>query len=264
MADATLRQLVEAVGEAADHALALWAGGQTTVRQWEKKPGDLVCEADIAVNGMLRDALGKIAPGAGWLSEETVDDARRLDCEDVWIVDPIDGTRDFLNGKPGWAVSVALVRAGKPILGVLAAPARNEIWYADANGGARRNGRALTASRRAQFPGARVPADRLLPIDHDLVQVDKPNSIALRMAMVGADEADLLATVRWGNEWDIAAATLIAQEAGAAVTDALGRPITFNRPDPVALGIVCCAPAIQPAALERIAAHAKAMADKGR
>ncbi len=93
--------------------------------------------------------------------------------------------------------------------------------------------------------------------------MEKPNSIALRMAMVAADEADLVATVRWGNEWDVAAAALIAQEAGAVVTDALGEPLSFNRPEPTAFGLLCAAPGIHEAATERLGPRARDLLARG-
>jgi len=255
--DEVLRPLVDAVSHAAEHALELWAGGETLVKRWEKEPGQPVCDADIAVNQMLREALAKIVPDAGWLSEETADNADRLSGHRLWVVDPIDGTRDYLRGRPGWAVSVALVVHGQPVAGVLAAPARGELWVGEAGQGAWRNGERLRASDRRHLPGARVPADTLPRADSDLVPVHKPNSIALRMAMVAAGEADLVAAMRWGSEWDIAAAALIATEAGAAVTDALGQPLNFNQPDPIALGVLCCAPGIHDQAVERLSARAQ-------
>lgn len=262
MVDAGIRRLVDAVAEAADHALELWAGGATKVRQWEKEPGQPVCDADLSVNRMLHERLSDLDPEAGWLSEETVDNADRLAAQRLWVVDPIDGTRDYLRGRRGWAVSVALVDRGRPIAGVLAAPARNELWIAQAGKGAWRNGVLIQASGRSRLSGARVPVDALPRADRDLTVVHKPNSIALRMAMVAADEADLVATLRWGAEWDIAAAALIAQEAGAAVTDALGQPLSFNQPDPVALGVLCCAPGIHAAAVERIRERAHKVRDE--
>lgn len=257
--DAFLRDTVAAVSDAADRALTLWAGGEPSVRRWEKAPGELVCEADLEVNALLRTRLSAIDPDAGWLSEETADTAHRLDLSRVWVVDPIDGTRDYLRGRAGWAVSVALVEDGIVRLGILAAPARNELWIARAGEGATRNGRALAASGRTALPGARVPADQLPRVDRDLIAVEKPNSIALRMAMVAAAEADLVATIRWGNEWDIAASALIAAEAGAAVSDALGAPLRFNRPQPTAFGVLCCAPGIHAAAVERLEDRTRAM-----
>jgi len=94
--------------------------------------------------------------------------------------------------------------------------------------------------------------------------VAKPNSIALRIAMVAADEADLVATLRWGYEWDVAAATLIAREAGAAVTDAFGKPLVYNKRDPRAFGLLVSSPAIHPAAVERLAKRAREYAKQGR
>lgn len=255
--DASLRAVVSAVADAADHALTLWANGETRVRQWEKVPGHPVCEADLSVDAMLRERLSAIDPQAGWLSEETADTVHRLGVPRVWVVDPIDGTRDYLRGRPGWAVSVALVDRGAVTLGILAAPARNELWVAQLGKGATRNGVTLQAGSRKTLPGARVPAEQLPRIDRDLVTVDKPNSIALRMAMVAADEADLVATVRWGNEWDVAAAALIVQEAGGTVTDALGDPLLFNRPQPTAFGLLCAAPGIHDAAVERLTPRAR-------
>ncbi|MEZ5713459.1 MAG: inositol monophosphatase family protein [Sphingobium sp.] len=257
MADGAIRPIIDAVTQAADHALELWAGGATQVKRWEKIPGHPVCDADIAVDEMLRASLMEIAPDAGWLSEETADSAARLSMARTWVVDPIDGTRDYLGGKPGWAVSAALVEHGQPVIAVLAAPARNELWVAQTGKGARRNGRTLSASARERIAGARVPADALPQAEQDLTCVPRPNSIALRMAMVAADEADMVAGLRWGYEWDIAAAALIAAEAGAIVTDVLGDPLAFNRPDPVALGILCCAPGIHDAAVARLAERAR-------
>jgi myo-inositol-1(or 4)-monophosphatase len=251
------RAIVSAVADAADHGLTLWANGETRVRQWEKVPGHPVCEADLALDAMLRESLTAIDPTAGWLSEETADTVHRLGLSRVWVVDPIDGTRDYLRGRRGWAVSVALVEDGAVRIGILAAPARNELWVAQAGRGATRNGKVLKAGTRTILPGARVPADQLPRADRDLVAVEKPNSIALRMALVAADEADLVATVRWGNEWDVAAAALICEEAGATVTDALGDPLRFNRPQPTAFGLWCAAPGIHGAAQERLAPRAQ-------
>jgi myo-inositol-1(or 4)-monophosphatase len=227
-------------------------------RRWEKVPGHPVCEVDLEADLMLRERLTVIDPEAGWLSEETADSAERLTRTRLWLVDPIDGTRDFLRGRPGWCISVALAGGGRPLLGVLDAPARGEHWRAEAGGGAWRNGKRLRVSDRTRLPGARVPADTLPKIDADLVPVPRPNSIALRIGMVAAGDADLLATLRWGNEWDIAAACLIAEEAGATVTDARGNPLRYNSTRGDAFGVLATAPAIHEAAVERLRDRATA------
>lgn len=240
----------------------LWPGDGHVVDSWDKEPGSPVSAADIAVDNFLRRELGRLLPSAGWLSEETTDHPARLDKGLAWLVDPIDGTRDFILGRPGWCVSVALVSERRPLIGMLAAPARGEEWLGIAGQGAWRNGEPLIASKRTVFAGSRVPADSLPGPDSDLTLVDKPNSIALRIAMVGADEADLLATLRWGFEWDIAAATLIAREAGAVVSDAFGDPLNFNKRDPRAFGLLVSSPGIHAAAVERLADRAVVLVGK--
>lgn len=259
------RQRLETiVREAGRIALERWPGNGHALRAWEKSPGNPVCEADLLVDRFLRRELTQLLPAAGWLSEETTDAPERLAGGLIWLVDPIDGTRDFINGREGWAVSVALISAGRPLLGLLCAPARGEFWQGEAGKGAWRNGRPLVASSRRELAGSRVPADTLARVDSDLVLVAKPNSIALRIAMVAADEADLLATLRWGWEWDIGAATLIAREAGAAVTDAFGDPLNYNKRDPRAFGVLVTAPAIHEAAVARLADRAADLSQRTR
>ena len=250
MADGALLEQVTAIAaEAAALALASWRGDFQT---WEKAPGNPVCEIDLSVDRLLRDRLSALLPDAGWLSEETADDAIRLSRRRLWIVDPIDGTRDYIRGRDGWAVSVALIEDGQPVLGVLDAPVRRQRWTAAAGQGARMNGERLAVSPRVDFAGSRTPVDALPKADRDLLMVPKPNSIALRMAMVAAGEADFLATLRWGNEWDVAASILIAREAGATVTDAIGRKLRFNQPRPQFFGVMAAAPGIHGAAVERL------------
>lgn len=235
-------------------ALGRW---RTDFAQWEKEPGSPVCEVDLDVDRMLHARLAALLPEAGWLSEETADRPDRLARRHVWVVDPIDGTRDYIRGRSGWCVSVALVEDGRPVLAVLDAPARDEVWRAAAGGGATLNGAPLKAADRRMLPGARAPVDALPKADRDLTAVEKPNSIALRIAMVAADRADLVATLRWGNEWDVAAAVLVAEEAGATASDALGAPLVFNKPDPRAFGVLASAPGIHAAAVDRLAERAR-------
>lgn len=258
MIDAARLQSI--IGEAGRIAHGMWPGAGHALETWEKAPGNPVCAADIAVDAFLKRELARLLPAAGWLSEETADDPARLNRDLIWLVDPIDGTRDFIRGRPGWAVSVALISSHRPLMGFLSAPARGEEWSAVAGQGAWRNGQRLAASRRAAFAGARVPADSLPLEDRMLTCVDKPNSIALRVAMVAADAADLVATLRWGWEWDIAAATLIAREAGAAVSDAFGQPLNFNKRDPRAFGLLAAAQPIHADAAAHLATRAKAIA----
>lgn len=253
MSNELLDAVSAAAREAGQVAMARWRG---EFAHWDKVPGEVVCDLDLELDALLIERLGGIDPEAGWLSEETVDSAERLLVPRVWVVDPIDGTRDFVRGRRGWAVSVALVEGGRSIIGVLDAPARDQHWAAAVGEGATLNGSPVRATVRTELKGARVPADILPKADSDLVMVEKPNSIALRMAMVARGEADLLAAMRWGHEWDIAAAALIAEEAGATVTDALGRKLRFNSTKGEMFGVLACAPGIHAAAVERLATRA--------
>ena len=256
--------LIAAVVEATRSAAALAERrGQDEYRRWEKVPGHPVCEIDLEVDALLFHALKAIDPEAAWLSEETTDGTGRLAAERVWVVDPIDGTRDYLRGRPGWAVSVALVEAGQPVIGVLEAPAMRQSWVAALGQGTTLNGEAMRVGNRAELAGARVPADTLPKADEDLIAVPRPNSIALRIAMVAEGAVDLCASLRWGNEWDVAAATLIAAEAGATVTDALGRPLAFNQKVPKLLGVLAAGPRLHDAAVARLAERARAVEAKG-
>jgi myo-inositol-1(or 4)-monophosphatase len=224
----------------------------TDYKRWEKAPGNPVCEIDLEVDAFLRGRLTALDPDAGWLSEETLDASDRMERKRLWVVDPIDGTRDYLRGRPGWCVSVALVEERTPLIGVLDAPARGEHWRSEKGRGAWRNGERLRVSGRRDLAGARVPADTLSGPDEDLLAIAKPNSIALRIGLVAAGEADLVATLRWGFEWDIAAAALIAAEAGATVSGALGQPLAFNSARGEAFGVLVATPAIHAAAIERL------------
>lgn len=252
-------RLLDITREAGRIAHSRWPGAGHTVSSWEKTPGDPVSEADLEVDAFLKRELGALLPSAGWLSEETADDPKRLKSDLLWLVDPIDGTRDFVRGRDGWAVSVALISRKRPLLGVLYAPARGQEWCAVAGQGATLNDTSITASARPVMSGARIPLDQLPQSDSDLVLVEKPNSIALRIAMVAADQADLVATLRWGFEWDVAAATLIAREAGAQVSDAFGNALSFNKRDPRDFGVLVSSAAMHDEAVGRLAERAAAL-----
>jgi myo-inositol-1(or 4)-monophosphatase len=252
--------VIAAVKEAAELAHRQWREGTApNAKVWEKSKGNPVCDIDLAVDLLLQERLGAILPDAAWLSEETVDDPVRLGANRLWLVDPIDGTRDYVRGRSGWCVSVALIENGQPLFAVMAAPAQAKLWVAQTGQGTTCNGERLIASNRLDFGGSRVPTDDLPKIDRDLVMVQKPNSIAMRMTMVACDRADLVATLRWGSEWDIAAAHLVAQEAGAMVTNATGQPIRYNKREPLDFGLICSSPGIHAAAVERLAERAGAI-----
>jgi myo-inositol-1(or 4)-monophosphatase len=231
-----------------------------SVKSWDKSPGNPVSDADIAVNDLIKRRLLGTRPDYGWLSEETADDARRLFAPKVWVVDPIDGTRAFIKGRDGFCVSVALVEAGRPTMAALSAPLRNQFFTARAGQGAHVNGAAIKPTPRSDLSGCAMLADKDLftasfwPEAWPEMSLSKPNSIALRMALVACGEADAAVALRPKNEWDMAAATLILEEAGGLWSDHAGQRPPFNRPNPVYATVVAAGPALYDEVLRRVSA----------
>lgn len=223
-----------------------------TARKWEKPAGlGPVTEADIEVNAVLHDILLAGQPGYGWLSEETEDSPARLDRPCAFIVDPIDGTRSFIEGSGTWAHSIAVVEGGVPTAAVVYLPARDLLYAAAAGQGATRNGAAIRATPRQELAGASVLAakpgyqpqhwrDGAVP---EVARVYRP-SLAYRLSIVAEGRFDAMFTLRPTWEWDVAAGDLILREAGAATSDRAGRPLRFNNPHPQVEGVVAANPAL--------------------
>jgi len=212
---------------------------------WDKGGGDdPVTEADIAVDRMLREELRAARPDYGWLSEETEDSAERLDRERVFIVDPIDGTRAFVDGTSGWGHSLAVVERGRPIAGVVFMPEQDKLFAAALGQGATLNGAKLAVSGQTAPDAAEILTTRpSLKPEHwpggvpGITRVYRP-SMAYRISAVGTGRFDGMVSFRQTWEWDIAAGVLIAQEAGARVTDADGVTLTLNNASPHVNGVI--------------------------
>jgi myo-inositol-1(or 4)-monophosphatase len=160
--------LGQAVRDAGDLALTTF---NSALKHWTKGKDSPVSEADIAVDHLLRERLLKIAPDAGWLSEETDDDRSRLDKARVWVVDPIDGTRAYIAGLLDWTISAALVESGRPVIAALFAPAENEFFSAVVKEGATCNGQRLQASDDGSLDGARISGPRRITEQHEAAGV---------------------------------------------------------------------------------------------
>jgi myo-inositol-1(or 4)-monophosphatase len=211
-------------------ALARDAFGKP-IKTWLKDRSSPVTEIDMAVDALLRRELAAIAPDAGWLSEES--EPARLAAPRLWIVDPIDGTRAFIAGQPDWAVSVALVEAGRPVAAALYAPVSEEFFLAAAGAGAMRNGVPISVSRGDAVAGARIAGpkgvlDRLGAAAPGLLIVPRVHSLALRIARVAEGSLDIALASRDARDWDLAAADLLVHEAGGALTTAAGTTIAYN------------------------------------
>ncbi|GHA30662.1 3'(2'),5'-bisphosphate nucleotidase CysQ [Devosia pacifica] len=203
------------------------------IKRWHKANDSPVSEADIVVDQYLRASLMAARPDYGWLSEETADDPDRLSRRRVFIVDPIDGTRGFLAGQDSWTVSLALIEDGRPIAGVLYAPARDELYEASIGGGARMNGEPLTRNRRSGalplIPAPGAVHQELQAAGLDYKRGPAYPSLAYRLVQVATGKLDAAVSRRGSQDWDIAAATVILSEAGIGIEDVCcGFPV-FNK-----------------------------------
>jgi myo-inositol-1(or 4)-monophosphatase len=213
-----------------------------------------VTRADRDAEGYLRERLLALHACA-WLGEETADTRERLASDDVWIVDPLDGTKEFLRGLSEYSVSIALVRRGLPVAAVVHNPAARETWWAERGRGAHGASGRLRAREGATLVASRteVAAGEFDALRRSWA-VEPVGSIAYKLALVAAGRA--AATLSRGpkSEWDVCAGTLLVEEAGGVVTDLENEPLRFNRPDPRTRGVVAGAPEAHARALHDAAA----------
>ena len=205
------------------------------IKSWHKDNASPVSEADIMVDRYLASALLQARPDYGWLSEETVDHPSRLNCERVFVIDPIDGTRGFLRGEDSWTVSLAVVENGMPVAGVVYAPVRDELYDAASGEGARLNGQPIRRSRRAGAAPL-IPAPGAVHQEMQAAGLHYSRgpaypSLAYRLVQVATGKLDAAVARRGSQDWDIAAAALILAESQIDFADVcVGFP-QFNKRD---------------------------------
>ena len=206
---------------------------QTNPEVWYKSGNSPVSEADQRVDTFLRETFEKFRPGYGWLSEETDDDPARLDKQRVAVVDPIDGTRGFIDGRPEWCISIAIVEAGRPVEAVLFCPALERLFQATEGGGATENGAAISTGQMRLLPkltGSKKLIQTIRENMSDTFEVtDFVPSLAYRIALVATGELDGAFARPGASEWDLAAADLILTEAGGKITNIAGETLAYNR-----------------------------------
>ena len=227
-------RLAVAVREAGVLALKTF---RANPKSWIKGKSSPVSEADLAVDALLRERLLAIRD-AGWLSEETEDHPARLQKAEVWVVDPIDGTRAYLAGSPDWTISVALVRSGRPVAAALYAPVTDELFLSRIGEGATLNDVPIHASSGdelagARFSGAKRRLDSLAAIEPRIETRARVPSLALRLARVASGALDGTFTAPNSHDWDLAAADLLVHEAGGALTTLTGQSLVYNRANPM-------------------------------
>ena len=217
--------------EAAVLALSMF---QNNVASWNKRDGSLVTDADLAVDAFIKSRLLAARPDYGWLSEETPDDQKRLSCQRLWILDPIDGTKSFARGGDEWCIGAALVENCEAVLSVIFRPVVNEFYFASKNAGAFCNDVRLSLGDAATLQGAAMIAAGKSGISLEGSGVLwKPTAnlpTLMRFAYVAIGEIDIALAFGEKHDWDVAAGDLLVREAGGLVTNAANTAMRFNQP----------------------------------
>lgn len=225
-----LDEMVAIVREAGDIAMRYFRADN---KVWTKSGNSPVSQADIETNEYLREKLLAAWPDHGWLSEESEQTDERLGCDRVFVVDPIDGTRGFIAGKPQWAVCVAVVSDGKPEIGVIHCPALERTFSAAAGRGAWLNGQPIVTPASSDV--RRITGSKKLNADlathfGDAMQIAPfIPSLAYRVVMVANGELDGAFARPGAHDWDLAAADLVLSEIGGAIVDLSGRKLRYNQ-----------------------------------
>ena len=253
--DQDLALMRDAVADAAMVALDIYNQG---FESWKKAGHQPVTDVDMAVNAHLETRLRRPRPDYGWLSEETRDDKSRFACKRVWVVDPIDGTRALLKGRPHFVISVALIEDNRPVIGLLHNPVSEEQYEAVAGRGATLNGAPIHVSDCRRIEDARMimyadfVTSKRWRVPFPQVETGMVNSIAYRLALVATGQFDGCMTIRHKNDWDLAAADLIIREAGGIATDREGQPFQFNSKDTRHQGVVAAGPSLHRLLIEKL------------
>lgn len=212
------------------------------VRNWNKPDGSPVTEADVAVDRLLKTRLQSVRPTYGWLSEETPDHPSRLDCENIWIADPIDGTRSFISGGDRWCVGAALISQGRPVLAAVYRPIVEHFYSAQRGLGAFLNGVKISVSDRPSLDGARLTGSRKALSRFNRREIIADTNVDLpllmRLCRVASGETDGTYSPGHKNDWDLAAGDLMVHEAGGSVTALDGSVYVFNRPETYQAGLI--------------------------
>ncbi len=235
-------EIIEEALRAAARAVAPFTPGAigATFKSGGRGP---VTEADYASDRALKEVLLQV--GEGWLSEESVDDLNRLSKSRLWVVDPLDGTLEFVAGIPEWCISVALVENGRAIAGGICNPATSEVFLGSLDAGLTYNGRPARPSEKRQLDGAVVAASRseMKRGEWDAFKdrnftVQPMGSVAYKLALLAAGKVDATWTLTPKNEWDVAAGVALIEAAGGSVQDLAGSTLRFNNRSTLLSGLI--------------------------
>jgi myo-inositol-1(or 4)-monophosphatase len=248
MTSSRYADILQRIAAALDAARVVFERFTPGAIETEYKIGhDPVTDADRAVDTVLREKL--LREGEGWLSEETADNAARLEKERVWIVDPLDGTREFVQGLPEFCVSIGLAENGKPVAGGIYNPATKETFLGAIDAGVLYNGQPARPSDRKTLDGALILASRSevkrgewKSFEGRSFQVRAMGSVAYKLALVSAGLADVTFTLTPKNEWDVVAGAALVLSGGGFVSTLEKTGLVANRRDPLLSGLLASGP----------------------
>jgi len=238
-----LELAVEAAHEAGAIIRSLYGTGIAVTEKGDRGDSPLT-EADTRANEALRRRVAEAFPDDGWLSEESADTAERLRKRRVWIVDPLDGTKEFVRNIPELAVCVALVEDGVPMVGVTYNPIREETFAAARGRGATLNGRSIRVRNTRELAAAVVLASRSETERGEWDRfggrfgIETCGSVAYKLARVASGDVDATFTLSPKSEWDVCSSVCVIECAGGRVTDIAGHPIRYNQASPTVAGVV--------------------------
>jgi myo-inositol-1(or 4)-monophosphatase len=256
LSEEILKRIKEALDAAVDSISSFVPGAVPAAFKVDDDP---VTEADRTANRALQQALQR--EGEGWLSEESFDDATRLQSERLWIVDPLDGTREFVAGVPEWCISVGYVENGCAVAGGICNPATHEVFLGAIGYGLSLNGNAVHASSRSSLSGAVVLSSRSESQRGDWNRfkqapfiIRPTGSIAYKLARVAAGLADAAWSLDGKSEWDIAAGVALVEAGGGLARNLDQSVIRFNQQCTRLPGILACGPNL----MEEVSLYARA------
>jgi len=254
------KETLERIHAALEAARAVLKGFTPGAIEAKFKIGDdPITAADRAVDDVLRKML--LRSGEGWLSEETVDDLTRLEKQRVWVVDPLDGTREFVQGIPEFCVSIAMVENGVPVAGGICNPATDELIMGSRDTGVTYNGKGAEPSQRRALHGALVLASRSEVKRGEWKQFE---SVAYKLGLVAAGRADLTFTLVPKNEWDVAAGAALVESAGGWVLKLDNSPLCCNQKNPLIPGLLAGAPLLRDPLLAMLNRHSHTVSGSER
>ncbi|MFZ1011131.1 MAG: 3'(2'),5'-bisphosphate nucleotidase CysQ [Candidatus Sulfotelmatobacter sp.] len=258
-------QILERIHAALEASRSVFARFTPGEIDAEYKAGhDPVTEADRALDAVLRKGL--LREGEGWLSEESVDDPIRLQRSHVWVVDPLDGTREFVQGIPEFCVSIGFVEDGRPVAGGICNPATNEVFLGSVESGVTYNGKLARPSQRKTLEGALILASRSevkrgewKTFENSGCKIRPMGSVAYKLALVSAGLADATFTLTPKNEWDVVAGAALVQAAGGFVSTLEKTSLIANRHDPLLSGLIASGPFLRERLLTLVEPHIHAI-----